>query len=168
MWGATIHDFGIAALSRFQLTHPMWGVTKIASHNRPTVKYFNSHTPCGVRPAPYSALIRHIKISTHTPHVGCDRTATRKIHRRGNFNSHTPCGVRLDGTTTVNNAKTTISTHTPHVGCDRPEKKSKIFFKISTHTPHVGCDRCRVVCYFLVFIFQLTHPMWGATPKFSV
>ena len=138
MWGATIHDFGIAALSRFQLTHPMWGVTKIASHNRPTVKYFNSHTPCGVRPAPYSALIRHIKISTHTPHVGCDSTATRKIHRRGNFNSHTPCGVRLDGTTTVNNAKTTISTHTPHVGCDP-----------------IFCEKIRTVLYMLGWTYEI-------------
>ena len=72
MWGAT--DFVLLKLSaeRFQLTHPMWGATNPQHHSvaknqisthTPHVgcdfsfsivthlsSYFNSHTPCGVRP----------------------------------------------------------------------------------------------------------------------
>ena len=56
-----------------------------------------------------------------------------------NFNSHTPCGVRPGF---------------PYI--------MVIDTYISTHTPHVGCDPAVSYCHS-INIFQLTHPMWGAT-----
>ena len=77
----------------FQLTHPMWGATQAVN-----------------------AVIAAASISTHTPHVGCDRRLCRSVAgnlvfqlthpmwgatqprtdylQRSHFNSHTPCGVR--------------------------------------------------------------------------
>ena len=56
---------------KFQLTHPTRGAT-----------YYDEIT------AYYD------KISTHTPHTGCDTEATDEQIAFENFNSHTPHGVR--------------------------------------------------------------------------
>ena len=52
---------------------------------------FNSHTPCGVRPA-----------------------ETEKNEKEKNFNSHTPCGVRPD---TAISAPTVVSDFNSHTPC---------------------------------------------------
>ena len=56
---------------KFQLTHPMWGATVIVIKT-----------------------LKKRKISTHTPHVGCDRVGRNSKNCVDDFNSHTPCGVR--------------------------------------------------------------------------
>ena len=57
-----------------------------------------------------------------------------------------------------------ISTHTPHVGCDGlPENWNTATDKnFNSHTP---CGVRQVPCHSNLhyFLFQLTHPMWGAT-----
>ena len=101
------------------------------------------------------------RISTHTPHTGCDHLqrllslvdinfnshtphGVRHFGRFSiwnwcHFNSHTPHGVRLE-VSNVLSMSLRISTHTPHTGCD---SLANFLFNsaiISTHTPHTGCD----------------------------
>ena len=57
---------------RFQLTHPTRGATMQSHTLRNRQVYFNSHTPHGVRLNPYKPYYFCKKISTHTPHTGCD------------------------------------------------------------------------------------------------
>ena len=127
------------------------------------LRNFNSHTPHGVRLSDIKNKLVLVKISTHTPHTGCDLIICL----------FAKCNV-------------IISTHTPHTGCDsvlllkwsrsilfqlthptrgataiRLESLCKLFdfnshtphgvrpelfancsglLYISTHTPHTGCD----------------------------
>ena len=65
---------------------------------------------------------------------------------------------------TINKLDPKISIHAPIVGCDH-------FFDtfyiatiiISIHAPIVGCDNNHVVDGTLWYLFQSTHPSWGAT-----
>ena len=58
-----------------------------------------------------------------------------------------------------------ISTHTPHVGCDYSRLRHCRPEQISTHTPHVGRDKNSLSQSPDREVFQLTHPMWGATAQ---
>ena len=107
------------------------------------------------------AIQNYIKISTHTPHTGCDAVRVSIKLRRGNFNSHTPHGVRPKCAPVLQQAAN-FNSHTPHgvrlnhstndliVGSfqlTHPTRgatdrflSEKSYFYISTHTPHTGCD----------------------------
>ena len=78
--------------------------------------YFNSHAPCGARPASTPLCIssarfqltrplrgattvlhdglRHVAISTHTPLAGRDLSGRACASKPVHFNSHAPCGAR--------------------------------------------------------------------------
>ncbi len=146
----------------FQLTHPVWGATPSRSTLAVCRLHFNSRTPCGVRrdrgsatPSRAAFQLTHpvwgathktldgcpdLPISTHAPRVGCDLDLPKFLNASGNFNSRTPCGVR------------------PAWG-----KMESIYTMISTHAPRVGCDPTSPVKNAVLRIFQLTHPVWGAT-----
>ena len=103
------------------------------------------------------------KISTHTPHTGCDCQQCQLRVQHRNFNSHTPHGVRPPTSTKMQALRTfqlthptrgatifkpftlahmIISTHAPHTGCDYETDRPECNDYISTHAPHTGCDRC--------------------------
>ena len=58
-----------------------------------------------------------------------------------------------------------ISIHTPHVGSDCGSCQFFHTSGISIHTPHVGSDNQCKTCLHLIYLFQSTLPMWGATPN---
>ena len=64
-------EFLLQAKQLFQLTHPMRGATAMFSEDCSDV-HFNSHTPCGVRLIASDLVRIPCRISTHTPHAGCD------------------------------------------------------------------------------------------------
>ena len=79
------------------------------------------------------------KISTHTPHTGCD---IQKVHPT---------------------ASSGISTHTPHTGCDTGGFRQACgVCNFNSHTPH-GVRRFLRSFFSPPFKFQLTHPTRGAT-----
>ncbi len=138
MWGATTQTSLAFSLSVFQLTHPMWGATISGQRTN-----------------------RTRRISTHTPHVGCDSLVSDVSMLPDNFNSHTPCGVRQiifsakTGTenfnshtpcgvrqfkSNENNSKNTFQLTHPMWGATVYHHSSFPALTISTHTPHVGCD----------------------------
>ena len=100
----------------FQLTHPTRGATYIRIYDK-----------------------KLERISTHTPHTGCDESVFDCSCTHSYFNSHTPHGVRPPEIL-LNGTATKISTHTPHTGCDGIKSPIRTALAISTHTPHTGCD----------------------------
>ena len=122
---------------------------------------FNSHAPCGARPASCSAisfndsfqLTRPLRgatslisqrltcalISTHTPLAGRDRHDGATPTSAVNFNSHAPCGARQ--------------------GSARIEKNHKDF---NSHAP-CGARPPRSRADRAAKRFQLTRPLRGAT-----
>ena len=146
---------------------------------------FNPRTPCGVRLADHWGEIDKKDISIHAPRVGCDTLSSTTAsgvmisihaprvgcdqHRAGclpahhNFNPRTPCGVRLhQGHQRFDQEG--ISIHAPRVGCDlaRVTRTSETV-AISIHAPRVGCDGGLRRRGRRLWIFQSTHPVWGAT-----
>ena len=149
-----------------------------------SLKYFNSHTPHGVRLQLVFKLCDTFLISTHTPHTGCDFIAACYSSPTRNFNSHTPHGVRRCNNT-LYTALSDFNSHTPHgvrhmqhlywtyernFNSHTPHGVRRKFTRrmgcgtnISTHTPHTGCDRKVSALKSLPKKFQLTHPTRGAT-----
>ena len=78
-------------------------------------------------------------ISTHTPHTGCDFSTDVKTPVPLNFNSHTPYGVRPSKFL---------------------QQRPPIYF--NSHTPY-GVRRRNMTLILFSAIFQLTHPIRGAT-----
>ena len=138
-----------------------WRILQVQS------RYFNPHTPCGVRllralkgetPVTFqsthpmrgatrlvSKLQTALCISIHTPHAGCDISITKNLLRIFLFQS----------------------TH-PMRGATKQRGKQLIRRNISIHTPHAGCDI--IACKYLIYHyeFQSTHPMRGATVCFLI
>ena len=130
---------------------PFWGLRK----------YFNTHTPHGVRQILRKILVQYSFISTHTPHTGCDALGGNSDLTIVDFNSHTPHGVRplpilsslitvifqlthpTRGATRNRNYYADSSkfqlTH-PTRGATSQGRRSLTCLIISTHTPHTGCD----------------------------
>ena len=111
MWGATVILILLLLIYQFQLTHPMWGATRAERGGQRGVHEFQlTHPMWGATGATflYSSPPR---ISTHTPHVGCDL-----------FINFSDCSRY-------------ISTHTPHVGCD-----PRFCEKNKNRTLYVGVD----------------------------
>ena len=123
----------------FQSTHPSWGAT-----------------------IPSTSRTRSSWISIHAPIVGCDKNVGTFLLIFSYFNPRTHRGVRqytLDTTPYT----TKISIHAPIVGCD-----SIAIFKIPTTTDfnprtHRGVRRKEIKELKTAYIFQSTHPSWGAT-----
>ena len=83
----------------------------------------------------------YVNISIHAPRVGGDRLYKYR-----------------------NNNVDTISIHAPRVGGDVEfDKTSYRALSISIHAPRVGGDCVRMVINGLLFRFQSTPPVWGAT-----
>ena len=139
MWGATCpNSYTLSGRMRFQLTHPMWGATSLCPR-----------------------LSESVAISTHTPHVGCDRRTQTTQNKRSDFNSHTPCGVRH----TARNRRCRMDYFNSHTPCGvRPInystfdtwRKFQLTHPMWGATTYSGSD-------YPTIKFQLTHPMWGAT-----
>ena len=55
-----------------------------------------------------------------------------------------------------------VSIHAPRVGCDRLVRSSRSD-EVSIHAPRVRCDGILLVVCWSLFLFQFTHPVWGAT-----
>ena len=110
-------------------------------------------------------------------------THHNEVHNR--FNSRTPCGVRPNrqhhyvfvswfqfthpvwGATSdlASDANlTVVSIHAPRVGCDIVEITIIIDKQVSIHAPRVGCDQNLATYDCCTYLFQFTHPVWGATP----
>ena len=150
----------------FQSTHPMRGATCRPSRRVAGDGHFNPRTPCGVRHLAAAVRLRRMRfqsthpmrgatvyspvgnrrgksISIHAPHAGCDGTNQCCSLPNFHFNPRTPCGVR----------------RTAEGACD------KLMHKISIHAPHAGCDLFFFFYLILMFLFQSTHPMRGATGR---
>ena len=82
-------------------------------------------------------------VSIHAPRVGCDRDAINQAIAMLCFNSRTPCGVRLSG----GGSRLEDLSFNSRTPCGvRPRYSAKQVTKI---------------------LFQFTHPVWGATCKYS-
>ena len=146
----------------FQFTHPVWGATSLSGACG-SPHCFNSRTPCGVRPLLSRSACGSLPVSIHAPRVGCDSACVRSSLRSPSFNSRTPCGVRP----TFQKSKRKwieVSIHAPRVGCDGFCKTGTIRERVSIHAPRVGCDTSRGDVSPVEYMFQFTHPVWGATP----
>ena len=60
-----------------------------------------------------------------------------------------------------------VSIHAPRVGCDKIGDTMYIKRLVSIHAPRVGCDGFKMFEIRHHFLFQSTHPGWGATTKSS-
>ena len=144
VWGATPDpQEGGGRFFKFQFTHPMWGATISQRH-----------------------IICHSLVSIHAPQWGATRVSTSETTEPNSFNSRTPCGVRLDWITSQT-PRSCFNSRTPcgvrlygqlHNG--RKEQ-------VSIHAPHVGCDQYSTTTTRAGYMFQFTHPMWGATSSSS-
>ena len=103
----------------------------------------STHTPHTGCDFDFGCDVWNVHISTHTPHTGCDSSAAETTTAFPDFNSHTPHGVRHEIHVFENN-KLIISTHTPHTGCDLIPIGHRNINRISTHTPHTGCDNTTI------------------------
>ena len=127
----------------FQLTHPMWGATRLSKPPIDTIG-ISTHTPHVGCDLMLRQFWKHYQISTHTPHVGCDDTGRWNNRRMAGFQlTHPMWGATNSKFLLFPILK--ISTHTPHVGCDFVFFMFSSVYKISTHTPHVGCDWITII-----------------------
>ena len=128
-----------------------------------------------------------VKISTHTPHVGCDAVMNETLIDNINFNSHTPCGVR-QVFHLLNYWKNNFNSHTPcgvrqgfrsfiitlwdfnsHTPCGVRLLLAVVFgnpWNFNSHTP-CGVRPALSRGTTTSRKFQLTHPMRGATQSYK-
>ncbi len=184
-WGATRRQAKQRPKRRrFQSTHPAWGATGVRRVEFDIPIDFNPRTPRGVRrqvnarqvgarlfqsthPAwgatttnEYGHGVDYISI--HAPRVGCDALAIGALAWALVFQSTHPA---WGATITYNEAEgsAAISIHAPRVGCDPVsgyQRDSGIDF--NPRTPR----GVRPVCVdngIPSYVFQSTHPAWGAT-----
>ena len=125
--------------------------------------YFNSHTPCGVRRRFLIAPARSRRFQLTHPMRGATQYEAKQEKPLLFQLTHPMRGATY--TLCQSLLSSEISTHTPHAGCDPAVHQPDCFRHISTHTPHAGCDRMKKASAFEQKVFQLTHPMRGATTK---
>ncbi len=146
---------------------------------------FNSRTPCGVRPQVSKSYIRldvfqfthpvwgataglprpdneHL-VSIHAPRVGCDLPFLCQEVVPGDVSIHAPrvgCDLPFLCQEVVPGD---VSIHAPRVGCDRATSSSSIESKrFNSRTP-CGVRRMPLKYHYQRWLFQFTHPVWGAT-----
>ena len=146
---------------QFQSTHPMRGATACRT-NLPTPGRFQSTHP--MRGATLDCRYGHVlrQISIHAPHAGCDASVPMSRTLCIPFQSTHP----MRGATACRNPFTdliSISIHAPHAGCDAFTKTDAEYRDISIHAPHAGCDSSLPDKLVVLYQFQSTHPMRGAT-----
>ena len=117
----------------------MRGATALPNACPPSMRYFNPRSPCGERPfIPELELVTEL-ISIHAPRAGSDNTALERI---------------------LNHL---ISIHAPRAGSDaRPTENTAPYF-ISIHAPRAGSDGWHSRVGRLIYKFQSTLPVRGAT-----
>ena len=124
----------------FQSTHPGWGATLNLLSSKCGFGEFQS---------------------TH-PGWGATCRLSDPVCTTGDFNPRTPGGVRLHQTICLMLIQR-ISIHAPRVGCDT-SKSSFNFLRLNFNPRTPGGVRLSHCVYnFLLFLFQSTHPGWGAT-----
>ena len=148
--------------TEFQLTPPMWVATACQRQNGGYTCHFNSHHPCGWRHADEIVGYPSVGISTHTTHVGGDRSSRCQCWADNDFNSHHPCGWRHYSVTpemlraifqltppmwvathiikSYNCFKSNFNSHHPCGWRQSTSKRLADMIGISTHTTHVGGD----------------------------
>ena len=124
---------------------------------------FNPRTPCGVRRAiPSQSRWQRTFQSTH-PVWGATSERYAGTVDRYDFNPRTPCGVRLETGITKKDDRGHFNPRTP-CGVRPPELQIGVdVWQISIHAPRVGCDRLVTSLNLVMWLFQSTHPVWGAT-----
>ncbi len=164
MRGATPRYLITPSSKLFQSTHPMRGATHLVPFFRIfyPISIHAPHAGCDPRRYPHK---RPYGISIHAPQAGCDPDGARvgillpiSIHA-----PHAGCDFTQEDVDRIVN----ISIHAPHAGCDRDGARPAQNVHISIHAPHAGCDVAEVIIFTIVFKFQSTHPMRGATPRFA-
>ena len=138
--GATILMLWLAArLSRFQPTLPARGATIATERLKDFLRNFNPRSPHGERRPGFRGA-EGVRISTHAPRTGSDRSC--RADRRGwkDFNPRSPHGERPPQ-------------HT----------NSRRFCRISTHAPRTGSDAMPSRNFSASGVFQPTLPARGAT-----
>mgnify|MGYP007069513703 CR=1 FL=1 len=126
--------------------------------------YFNPRSPCGERPTISESWLfedkfqstlpvwgatcrkyrdeKHQPISIHAPRVGSDVVSADRNDTGQNFNPRSPCGERPS-----------------------PLRAPAEALAISIHAPRVGSDAVILSFLVLIFPFQSTLPVWGATER---
>ena len=101
-------------------------------------------------------------ISIHAPLAGCDGEVRERGAQHDNFNPRTPCGVRPYPSRPVSASRN----FNPRTPCGVRHASGKIVVKtetISIHAPLAGCDMDNPLFFHLLYLFQSTHPLRGAT-----
>ena len=122
----------------FQLTHPTRGATRRLYSIQEPCEFQLTHPTRGAT-NPFRRQHRLYRISTHTPHTGCDDNPAAETETKQDFNSHTPHGVRHSIRVRLSEFHTFQLTH-PTRGATYPRQIPINPIAISTHTPHTGCD----------------------------
>ena len=161
MWGATRRLVPHANRHIISIHAPMWGATSLPASTSTPPKYFNPRSPCGERPALFSACVSPgyfnprspcgerlppivaactlRTISIHAPHVGSDHAYNQTRPYKHDFNPRSPCGERRSCVT----AQEYSQDFNPRSPCgERPVNPIRTYatLMISIHAPHVGSD----------------------------
>ena len=173
----------------FQSTHPLRGATRWLRWLHQAEKRISIHAPlagCDAPDRPPSAHGRPIsihaplagcdicgllslvcaRISIHAPLAGCDKLQAFDAHIGNLFQSTHPLRGATAGMLILA-AIVLISIHAPLAGCDgRYADTCRDCTDFNPRTP-CGVRRCCRIKDYTIFIFQSTHPLRGATGRFS-
>ena len=139
--GATTESRPQSGTSTFQLTRPLRGATHLLTQS------FLSQ-----------------EISTHTPLAGRDRKRAGNGRLVSHFNSHAPCGAR-HSRTPRHRRSVDFNSHAPCGARHIPTAGFEVFMNFNSHAP-CGARLMIHKSSMVVWEFQLTRPLRGATPEF--
>ena len=146
----------------FQPTLPLRGATRDACEHAQRVPISTHSSLAGSDVPRVVALAGHLEISTHAPLAGSDCGQPSPRARPRHFNPRSPCGERPHGLP-VDLPPVRISIHAPLVGSDQEIQIGRRQDTISIHAPLAGSDSfCETVRY-IMYKFQSTLPLRGAT-----
>ena len=152
-------------MTSFQSTLPVWGATTPYRSSFPGYSHFNPRSPCGERQGLFFLVIFDLlfqstlpvwgatansmidtgkdKISIHAPRVGSDSPGTVFKFLYTDFNPRSPCGER--------------------------RSTRRTWHMTANFNPRSPCGERHLldVVGVLVFVFQSTLPVWGATAYLS-
>ena len=118
-----------------------------------------------MRPPPADCITAPPLVSIHAPSAGCDRCRLGTPNCERSFNSRTLCGVRLEAYQRQHrsfgfNSRTLCGVRPPPL-----PSRSNIWLFQFTH-PVWGATKYEALSLALT-TFQFTHPVWGATCIFA-
>ena len=148
---------------RFQSTLPLRGATRTRYEGRPSVRYFNPHSPCGERPSPFHTPISTWDFNPHSPCGerpsetnkltaqnlifqstlplrGATKSRARRCACRPYFNPHSPCGERRNVTDSADPSPVQFQSTLPLRGATGIVTVDTHGETISIHTPLAGSD----------------------------